>query len=144
MLRNSRSPKASTTLAGSHMAHVNLFSPVGRVIARVSAWLRNRGRREDAPVSLRVTPPDKPRPPVPDAYMPLFTYLDRRYASTVFLTFEQIEALLGFVPPSPAFADAAWWTGADGADRHSAAWTAARRRAAPQLSARVVAFERLP
>jgi hypothetical protein len=77
--------------------------------------------------------------------MPLFAYLDRRYASTVFLTFEQIEALLGFVPPAPAFADAAWWTGPGGAnDRHAAAWTAARRRAAPQLSARVVAFERLP
>ena len=145
MLRNSRSPKASTTLAGSHMAHVNLFTPVGRVIARVSAWLRNRGRREDAPVSLRVTPPDEPRPAVPAAYMPLFTYLDRRYAATVFLTFEQIEALLGFVPPAPAFADAAWWTGPCGAnDRHAAAWTAARRTAAPQLSARVVAFERLP
>ena len=43
--------------------------------------------------------------------MPLFTYLDRRYAATVFLTFEQIEALLGFAPPSPAFADAKWWTG---------------------------------
>jgi hypothetical protein len=127
------------------MAHVNLVSPVGRVMARVSAWLRNRGRREDAPASLRITVPDEPRPPVPAAYMPLFTYLDRRYATTVFLTFEQIEALLGFVPPSPAFADAAWWTDRPGANnRHTAAWTAAKRRAAPQLSARVVAFERLP
>ena len=126
------------------MAHVNLFSPVGRVIARVSAWLRNRGRRVDAPVSLRVTPPDESKPSVPAAYMPLFTYLDRRYASTVFLTFEQIEALLGFVPPAPAFADADWWTGSGGAnDRHTTAWTAARRRATPQLLARVVAFERI-
>jgi len=77
--------------------------------------------------------------------MPLYTYLDRRYAGTVVLTFEQIEALLGFAPPSPAFADAEWWTGASGAnDCHTAAWTAARRSAAPQLSARIVAFERLP
>jgi hypothetical protein len=76
--------------------------------------------------------------------MPLYTYLDRRYAVTVVLTFEQIEALLGFAPPSPAFADAAWWTGPSGAsDHHSAAWTAARRTAAPQLSARIVAFERV-
>ena len=75
----------------------------------------------------------------------LYTYLDRRYAATVVLTFEQIEALLGFAPPSPAFADAEWWTGPCGAnDRHTAAWTAARRSAAPQLSARIVAFERLP
>ena len=95
-------------------------------------------------MSLRITAPDEPTPPVPAAYMPLFTYLDRRYATTVFLTFEQIEALLGFVPPSPAFADATWWTGPSAAtERHAAAWTAARRRAAPQLSARVVAFERI-
>jgi len=126
------------------MAHVNLSSPVGRVLARATAWLLNRGHRVDAPVSLRITTPDEPKGPVPAAYMPLFTYLDRRYATTVFLTFEQIEALLGFAPPSPAFADAAWWTGPGGPnDRHSAAWTAASRTAAPQLSARVVAFERV-
>ena len=114
------------------------------VMARLLAWLRNRERRQETPVSLRITAPDEPRPPVPAAYMPLFTYLDRRYATTVFLTFEQIEALLGFVPPSPAFADATWWTGSSATtDRHAAAWTAARRRAAPQLSARVVAFERI-
>jgi len=114
------------------------------VMARLLAWLRNRERRQETPVSLRITAPDEPRPPVPAAYMPLFTYLDRRYATTVFLTFEQIEALLGFVPPSPAFADAKWWTAPFAAtDCHAAAWTAARRRAAPQLSARVVAFERI-
>ena len=127
------------------MPHVNLLSPLRRVMAPVTAWLKHRWHREDAPVSLRITPPDEARPPVPAAYMPLYTYLDRRYAATVVLTFEQIEALLGFAPPSPAFADAEWWTGAGGADdRHTAAWTAARRTAAPQLSARIVAFERLP
>ena len=126
------------------MPHVKLLSPIGRVMARVSAWLRNRRHREDVP-SLRVTPPDEARPPVPAAYMPLYTYLDRRYAATVVLTFEQIEALLGFAPPSPAFADAEWWTGPSGPnDRHTAAWTAARRKATPQLRARIVAFERLP
>jgi hypothetical protein len=77
--------------------------------------------------------------------MPLYTYLNRRYAVTVVLTFADIEALLGFEPPSPAFADAAWWTGPYLAnERHAAAWTAARRSAVPRLSARVVAFERLP
>jgi hypothetical protein len=77
--------------------------------------------------------------------MPLYTYLDRRYAARVVLTFEQIESLLGFAPPSPAFADAEWWTAPSGAnDRHSAAWTAARRSAVPQLGARIVAFERFP
>jgi hypothetical protein len=113
-------------------------------MATVAAWLRG-SPREDVPVSLRNTAPDEAKPPVPAAYMPLYTYLDRRYAGTVVLTFEQIEALLGFAPPSPAFADAEWWTGPCGAnDRHTAAWTAARRSAAPQLNARIVTFERLP
>ena len=112
---------------------------------RLSARLRDWRHRKDVPVSLRVGPPDEARPPVPAAYMPLFTYLECRYAARVVLTFEQIEALLGFAPPSPAFADAEWWTHSLLApDRHSAAWIAARRSAAPQLSARIVAFERLP
>ncbi len=80
---------------------------------------------------------------MPDAYMPLFTYLERRYATTVVLTFEQIEALLGFPPPAQAFADTEWWTGPGCSDdRHTAAWTAAGRTAAPQLRARIVVFER--
>ena len=127
------------------MPHLKLLSPVGRVMAPVTAWLRDCWHREDVPVSLRITPPDDARPRVPAAYMPLYTYLDRRYAATVVLTFEQIEALLGFAPPSPAFADAEWWTGpCDVNNCHTAAWTAARRSAAPHLSARIVAFERLP
>ena len=114
-------------------------------MASATAWLRDWWHREDVPESLRITPSDEARPPVPAAYMPLYTYLERRYAVTVVLTFEQIEALLGFAPPSPAFADAAWWTGpCEANDRHTAAWTAARRSATPQLSARIVAFERLP
>ena len=119
---------------------------LGRFIALVTAWVRQGWDREDVPNSPRVAPPDEPsRPAVPAAYMPLYTYLDRRYADRVVLTFEQIESLLGFAPPSPAFADAEWWTHSQEAtDRHSAAWTAARRSAAPQLRARIVAFERLP
>jgi hypothetical protein len=136
---------ASPPCDADTMPHVNLLSPIGRVMAPVTAWLRDCWHRKDVPVSLRIAPPDEARPPVPAAYMPLYTYLDRRYAATVVLTFEQIEALLGFAPPSPAFADAEWWTGPCGAnDRHTAAWIAARRRATPQLSARIVAFERLP
>jgi hypothetical protein len=95
-------------------------------------------------VNLRITQ-DEARPSVPAAYMPLYTYLDHRYAATVVLTFEQIEALLGFPPPTSAFADESWWTNPVGPnDRHTAAWIAAHRSATPQLSARVVAFERLP
>ena len=143
-LRTAR-PWTSPIATPDAMPHVNLRSPVGRVIAALAARLRAYWHREDVPGKVQIAPPAEARPTVPAAYMPLYTYLDRRYADTVVLTFEQIEDLLGFAPPSPAFADAGWWTGASGGnDRHTAAWTAARRRAAPRLSARVVAFERLP
>jgi hypothetical protein len=115
-------------------------------MAAIGAWLRGRrGREEEATASIRVAPPDEVKPSVPAAYMPLYTYLNRRYAVTVVLTFADIEALLGFAPPSAALSDAGWWTGPHVAnDRHSAAWTAARRSATPKLSAGIVAFERLP
>ena len=136
---------ASPTCDPDAMRDVNLLAPVGRAIATMAARLRDCWRREDVPARLLIALADEARPPVPAAYMPLYTYLDRRYAATVVLTFEQIEALLGFAPPSPAFADAAWWTDTcEASDRHTAAWTAARRRAVPQLGARIVAFERLP
>jgi hypothetical protein len=114
---------------------------VGRVIALAIAQFRVWRHRGSTPASLRVTPPDQARPSVPAAYMPLYTYLERRYAVTVVLTFEQIESLLGFALPSLAFADTEWWTGPSEANaRHSAAWLAARRSAAPRLSARIVTF----
>jgi len=123
------------------MLQMNLPSSFGRVTSRLHDWWY----RKEPLVSVRVTSPDEAKPPVPAAYMPLYAYLERRYATRVVLTFEQIEALLGFTPPSPAFADAEWWTRSQGTkNHHSAAWTAARRTATPQLSARIVAFERLP
>jgi hypothetical protein len=114
-------------------------------VRRLAERLRVRWHPEDQMVHLRIPPADERRPAVPAAYMPLFVYLDRRYAATVVLTFDQIELLLGFTPPSPAFADAEWWTApCKSHDRHAAAWTAARRSAVPRLKARIVEFERLP
>ena len=40
-------------------------------------------------------------PRVPRQYRALYIYLERRYASVVVLTFEQIEALRGFTLPAP-------------------------------------------
>jgi hypothetical protein len=76
-------------------------------------------------------------------YSALYTYLERRYASNVVLTFEQMESLLGFSLPAPAWTEREWWTNpTDDTDRHSDAWLAARRTATPNLLARTVAFER--
>jgi hypothetical protein len=81
-------------------------------------------------------------PQVPGGYRALYTYLERRYASVVVLTFEQIEALLGFALPTPARTEREWWTDTLGTQPHSAAWTGAGRTAAPNLSAETVVFER--
>lgn len=87
----------------------------------------------------------RPKPRVPDEYLPLYAYLEHRYASTVVLTFDQMESLLGHALPAPAGATRDWWTNdADTADRHAYTWTAARRTATPNLTARTVSFERLP
>ena len=108
----------------------------------VRTWWRR------APVSERPTavfPIERSTPRVPAEYASLYTYLERRYASIVVLTFEQMEALLGFALPAPARTERDWWTGADvPTHRHSAAWMGAGRTAIPNFSARTVTFERSP
>ena len=88
---------------------------------------------------------ERPTSRVPAEYLSLYTYLERRYASNVVLTFEQMEALLGFALPESARTERDWWTSPVlCVDRHSDAWTGARRTATPNFSAQTVAFERLP
>ena len=125
----------------AHVA-VDLVAAVRKL--GMAAGLRDWWHQREAPLNFSIPSPDDVGPAVPAAYVPLYTYLDRRYAATVVLTFEQIEMLLGFTPPFPAFADAQWWTGPYTTnDRHAAAWTAAHRSAVPRLKARIVAFERV-
>ena len=81
-------------------------------------------------------------PHVPREYRALFSYLDHRYASVVVLTFEQIEALLGFALPTPARTEPDWWTDIVETQCHCAAWTGAGRTAAPNLAAGIITFER--
>ena len=81
------------------------------------------------------------------AYRGLFDYLDKRYADTVVLTFQQIGDLLGAELPEAALTDEAWWsdTGSGMSDGFwSSAWTLANRTARPNLQARTVAFDRVP
>jgi hypothetical protein len=79
---------------------------------------------------------------VPREYRGLYTYLERRYASVVVLTFEQIEALLGFALPAPARTERAWWTDIVDPQRQCAAWIEAGRTAVPNLAAEIITFER--
>jgi hypothetical protein len=78
-------------------------------------------------------------------YASLSAYLEHRHASHVVLTFEQIEALLGFSLPAPASTEREWWTSPTGEiDGHTEGWTVAGRTATPNLFARNVAFNRSP
>jgi hypothetical protein len=103
--------------------------------------------RRTPPVSERQTavlPIERITPRVPAEYLPLYAYLEHRYASSVVLTFDQMEALMGCALPAPAGTERDWWTGAAvHPDRHAATWMAAGRTATPNLSARTVTFERL-
>lgn len=108
-------------------------------------YVRAKWARAPGPEGISIAPKLQAIPRVRDGYLPLYTYLEHRYASLVVLTFEQIEALLGFALPEAARREPDWWTDAAG---HGAAdgnaWTVARRTATPNLRARNVAFERLP
>ena len=89
--------------------------------------------------------PAREAPTAPAQFVELHTYLDRRYASAVTLSFQQMEDLLGYALPESARTEPTWWT-ADPvpSDRHADAWVAARRTATPHLSSGIVVFERLP
>ncbi len=113
-----------------------------KTLQRVSAWWRKSPLVPDHETLAVPTPRAKPR--VPPDYLSLYTYLEHRYASTVVLTFQQMEALLGFALPALAETEPAWWTGTPTSrDVHANAWFVAGRTATPNLPARTVAFERL-
>jgi len=102
-------------------------------------------RPEPVPERITVAPVLRARPRVRDGYLPLYTYLEHRYASIVVLTFEQMEALLGFALPEAARLQPGWWSNvAVPGDPDGNAWTEAKRTATPNLPARNVRFERLP
>lgn len=106
------------------------------------AGIRRRRPATGPQPATRIFPTEQNTPYVPGEYRALYTYLDHRYASVVVLTFEQIEALIGFALPESARTERAWWTDIVDARGHSAAWTGAGRTAAPNLLARTATFER--
>jgi hypothetical protein len=102
-----------------------------------------------------MTPPEWPGPmpatPKPPAramsgqYLLLYTYLENRYANSVVLTFAQIEDLLGFTLPERARLEQEWWTNTEtdvAGSNHRDSWILASRTATPNLSARIVVFDR--
>lgn len=108
------------------------------------AWLSARWPRSatGAEPAARILPIEPITLHVPREYRALYAYLEHRYASVVVLTFEQMEALLGFALPAPARTECEWWTDVVDTRHYSAAWIGAGRTAAPNLAAGIVTFER--
>lgn len=82
---------------------------------------------------------------IPVEYLPLYKYLDGRYADTVVLTFSEVEDLIGITLPGAAHTEASWWDNGgsgSGASPQSHAWTRANRTATPNMPARIVVFDR--
>jgi hypothetical protein len=78
-------------------------------------------------------------------YLPLYRYLENRYANTVVLTFAEIEDLLGIALPDVARLRQEWWTNPDlhmAPPNYSDSWILASRTARPNLLARTVVFDR--
>ena len=83
--------------------------------------------------------------PIPTEYLPLHKYLHGRYADTVVLTFSEIEDLIGSTLPDLARTESKWWDNGDGdspASPQSPSWTRANRTAKPNMSAKIVVFDR--
>ena len=113
------------------------------LLGPVRTWWLRAAPVAERPTRIFQMEQERRAPRVPAEYLSLYTYLEHRFASIVVLTFEQMEALLGFTLPAPASTERDWWTGvAVRASRHSEAWVEAGRTATPNLAARTVTFER--
>lgn len=112
----------------------------------IPTWLRRGASRPPTTHDDTPAPAARPHPRrKAGAYHALYEYLENRYADTVVLTLDQIEALVGFALPAPARSNQAWWTDVSAdpnESRSSDAWTLAHRTARPNLMAQTVSFER--
>ncbi len=109
-------------------------------------WLKKKRAPTTNDRPATVAPAVRPHGRKAGKYQQLFEYLDKRYADTVVLTFQQVEDLLGFTLPELARRDLTWWAVAGAGDvesRWSDAWTLASRTAQPNLRAQTVVFERI-
>jgi hypothetical protein len=108
-------------------------------------WLKRHESAASYPRDAQVEPAKPPGRAMSGKYVLLYKYLENRYANTVVLTFAEIEDLLGFALPDQASRNRGWWTDAaiDAAEsNYSDSWILASRTAVPNLTARIVVFER--
>ena len=108
-------------------------------------WIRKRAPTSHDGTKGEAEAPKRQASQMTGKFLPLYRYLENRYANTVVLTFGQIEDLLGFALPDLARTDLAWWTETEAhtaQPRYSDAWTLGSRTAKPNLLAQNVVFER--
>ena len=104
-------------------------------------WLKRHGSAAYYPRDAQMEPAKPPGRAMSGKYVLLYKYLENRYANTVVLTFAEIEDLLGFALPDQASLNQGWWTDA-AESNYSDSWILASRTAVPNLTARIVVFER--
>src|SRR5215203_6433266 len=105
-------------------------------------WIKRR-RSTGEPKTVQAEPVKAPRRAMTGKYQLLYNYLENRYADTVVLTFAQIEDLLGFPLPEQARLRREWWVdGKTSGSDHSDSWILANRSAVPDLTAKIVIFDR--
>jgi len=107
-------------------------------------WMK--WRRPADKIQLNLKPTEVRHSAMTGRYVPLYTYLEKRFADTVVLTFAEIEDLLGFTLPDLARRREDWWTSPDpqaAQPRFSDSWLLANRTARPNLLALTVVFDRV-
>lgn len=106
-------------------------------------WLKRRGSRAYPQREANAVTAKPQGRVMSGQYLLLYKYLENRYATTVVLTFAEIEDLLGFALPDQARLHREWWTDAQPAlPNYTDSWILASRSATPNLLARTVVFER--
>lgn len=108
-------------------------------------WMRRRRLAGERAPEPEADGSKTPRFVMSGPYLSLYTYLEKRYAARVVLTFKEIEDLLGFSLPALARLSEDWWTHPDmrvERARPSDSWIMAHRTAQPNLAALTVVFDR--
>lgn len=110
------------------------------------AWMLGRAPRQSSQLEVETAAPKGRGRTMTGPYVPLYAYLEGRYADSVVLTFAEMGDLLGFPLPDAASRSSEWWTQPNpdpSESRYDDSWVLSHRTAMPNLPARVVVFARV-
>jgi len=113
------------------------------VVRHMFDWMKRRS--SNGHQAVESVAPVARREHMSGKYLPLYQYLENRFAQRVVLRFGEIEDLLGFALPDPARLREDWWTNPDPDSPrpcYADSWILASRTAMPNLRALTVVFDR--